>query len=77
MKYQSMMFATAIAFSGLAGAADDNSVSKDEMTTYQVECLETALAEEDQPQGAERDAFVNECVQKKLASKSAPKDKNS
>ncbi len=77
MKYHSMMFATALAFSGLASAADNNSVSKDEMTDYQVECLEAALSEEDQPEGALRDAYIQECVQQKLASKAKAKDKSS
>jgi hypothetical protein len=77
MMYHSMMFATALACSGLAGAADNTSVSQDEMTDYQVECIEAALAEEDKPQGAEKDAFIQECVQKKLAAKGKPKDKTS
>jgi hypothetical protein len=78
MKYHSMMFAGALAFSGLASAAgnDNSTASKDEMTDYQIECLEAALAEEDQPQGALKDAFIQDCVQKKLAIKTKPKDKN-
>jgi hypothetical protein len=75
MKYQSMIFATAIAFSGLASAADDGiTASKDEMTNYQVECIESAFNEE--LDGNQKDAFVQECVQQKLASKTKAKDKN-
>jgi hypothetical protein len=74
MKYQSMMFATALAISGLAGAADDSSVSKDEITDYQMECIEAAFA--DELTGDQKDAFVNDCVQKKLAAKAKAKDKN-
>jgi hypothetical protein len=70
-----MMFATALAFSGLAGAADDSSVSKDEMTDYQMECIEAAFGEE--LKDDQKDVFVKECVQKKVASKGKPKDKNS
>ena len=77
MKYQIMMFATALAFSGLAGAADKTSANKDQMSEYQVECLESALAEEDQPEGAEKDAYVKECIEKKQASEPKAKDKNS
>ena len=74
MKYQSLMFATALAFSGMANATDnDNTVSRDEMTNYQVECLESALGEE--LDGNQKDAFVQECVQQKLA-KTKAKDKN-
>jgi len=75
MKYQSLIFATALAFSGMASATDDdNTVSRDEMTNYQVECLESALSEE--LDGNQKDAFVQECVQQKLAGKTKAKDKN-
>jgi hypothetical protein len=75
MKYQSLMFATALAFSGLASATEDDiTVSSDEMTNYQVECLESALGED--LDGSQKDAFVQECVQQKLASKTKAKDKN-
>lgn len=72
MKYHSMMLAGAFAFSGLA-AADNSSVSKDEMADFHIECLEAAYGEE--LDGDQKDNYVKECVQQKLA-KRMPRDKN-
>ena len=74
MKYTSMMLASAFAFSGLAGAAADNSsVSKDEMADFHIECLEAAYGEE--LDGDQKDNYVKECVQQKLAKRKV-NDKN-
>jgi hypothetical protein len=74
MNYHSMMFASALAFSGLAGAADAPSVSQEEMADYKIECLESAFS--DELSGDQKDAYVKDCVQQKLAAKGKPKDKN-
>lgn len=74
MKYHSIMLASALAFSGLAGAAnDDDAVSKDELSDYHVQCLEAAYG--DELDGEQKDKFVQECIQQKLAKRKA-KDKN-
>jgi hypothetical protein len=75
MKYHSIMLAGAVAFSGLAGAADDNksAVSKDEMADIHIQCLDKAFGEE--LEGDQKDAFVKDCVQQTLAKRKA-RDKN-
>jgi len=65
MKYHSIMVAGALAFSGLAGAGNDSSVSKDELSDYHVQCLEAAFG--DELDGDQKDVFVKDCIQQKLA----------
>ena len=76
MKYQSMMFVVALVFSSLTSAADNdnNTLNKDEMVDYQIECLESAFGAE--IDDSQIDAFVRECTEQKLASKKNIKDKN-
>lgn len=76
MKYHCILLAGTLALSGLAGAAeDDSSVSKDELSDYHVQCLEAAYG--DGLDGDQKDAFVKDCIQQKLAVRKAAKDKNS
>ena len=76
MKYHSMMLAGALAFSGLAGAGEDNdnAISRDELSDYHVQCIEAAIG--DELDGEQKDVFVKDCIQQKLAKRKA-KDKNS
>lgn len=74
MKYPSIIFATALAFSGLASAADDNTMSESEMSDIKVECIQAALGEE--LSGDQKDAYIKECMAKKIPTKAQSKNKD-
>lgn len=73
MKYQAVMMAAAMIFGGVAVASQSGSASSDEMADYKIECLEAAYGEE--LTGEQKDKFVEECMQKKLAARKAVTDK--
>lgn len=75
MKYHTIMFAAAVVCGGPACADGTGSVTKDEMADYHVECLETAFG--DELTGEQKDQFVKECVQKKVAARNKASDKKS
>ena len=75
MKYYSMIFASTFALSGLAVANQDNSANSQQQADDKVECIETAIA--DELDGEQKDIFVEECVQQKVAKRSKANDKNS
>jgi len=75
MNYYSMIFASTFALSGLAVANQDNAVDSQQQADYKVECIETAFA--DELDGEQKDIFVQECVQQKIAKRTKANDKNS
>jgi hypothetical protein len=75
MKYYSMIFASTFALSGLAVANQDNSANSQQQADDKVECIETAIA--DELDGEQKDIFVQECMQQKMAKRAKINDKNS
>jgi len=75
MKYYSMIFASTLALGGLAFADQDTSVSSAQLADEKIDCIETALS--DELDGEQKDIFVEECVQQKIAKRSKANDKNS
>ncbi|MGD8672982.1 MAG: hypothetical protein PVF07_08850 [Thiogranum sp.] len=75
MKYYSMIFASTFALSGLAVANQDNSANSQQQADDKVECIETAIA--DELDGEQKDIFVQECMQQKMAKRAKVNDKNS
>jgi len=75
MKYYSMIFASTFALSGLAVANQDNTANSQQQADDKVECIETAIA--DELDGEQKDLFVQECVQQKMAKRAKANDKNS
>jgi len=74
MKYYSMIFASTLALGGLAFADQDNSVTSGQLADEKIDCIETALS--DELDGEQKDIFVQECVQQKMAKRSKANDKN-
>jgi hypothetical protein len=75
MKYYSMIFASTFALSGLAVANQDNSANSQQQADDKVECIETAIA--DELDGEQKDIFVQECMQQKMAKRAKVNDKSS
>jgi len=75
MTYYSMIFASTFALSGLAVANQDNTANSQQQADDKVECIETAIA--DELDGEQKDLFVQECVQQKMAKRAKANDKNS
>lgn len=65
MKYGYLVFTSAFALAGVAQAASDDTVSSNERSDYKVECIEQAIA--DETPDDQKAAFVEQCLQEKLA----------
>jgi len=75
MKYYNMIFASTLALGGLAFADQDNSLTSGQLADEKIDCIETALS--DELDGEQKDIFVQECMQQKMAKRSKANDKNS
>lgn len=70
MKHSSMVFAAALALSGMAYAAEGNAAGDDHYVDNMVECISDFIAAE--LEDAMKDDFVTECMQKKTAGNEQP-----
>ncbi len=70
MKFSSMMIATALALSGTANAADENSRNSDVYVDNMVDCISDFIVAE--LDNSVKDAFIAECMQAKMARTQQP-----
>ena len=74
MQYHSLVFASALALSGLASAGQDTTASSEQQADDKVECIEAALSEE--LDGDQKNAFVQQCMLEKTAKRNKANDRN-